>query len=382
MIVRQFRLPAIALVLGGCLALPAARAADPFMGAYMSPSGLFDAKADQAARERSIAENVDRFGQSGLKVMIPFVVSTRKMASYPSQVIADKTYGDWDPVAVMIREGRQRGLQIYPAICVLACGHERLAGPLKEHPEWAVRDKAGEPMGFISPGHPEARKWVLSVIKEVATRYQPEGLLLDYLRYPGNEAQMDPVSQARFDQAHPADKFPRGSSQYKDELKKFKRESLTELVGQISAMVRGLQPASRIAVYMWGPQELTGTRDWKTWAERGYVDMLNLTAYYYVKNKGEQYLQKLEDSFRTVGTILKESGKPVEFTMCLGIKTSHGQIQEAKEIQGYLQIGKRCGVHGLAFFTWDYLQPYLDEVKKAGYLEEFVAGLPPRPESR
>ncbi len=370
------------LAAASCLASAVTQADEPFLGAYMSPSRLFDGKAEQSVRERSIAESLDRFRQSGLKVMIPFVVSTDKKAFYPSQVVADRPYGDWDPLAVMIREGRQRGLQIYPAICVLASGHTQLAGPLKEHPDWAVRDKAGEPMGFISPGHPEARKWVVAMIKEVATRYEPEGVLLDYFRYPGNEALMDPVSQAGFDQAHPADKFPRGGREYRDALKVFKRESLTELVGQASEALRGLRPAPRIAVYMWGAQELEGTRDWRTWAQRGYVDMLNLTAYYFPKNKGEQYLQKLEESFRTVGAMLKETGRPVEFTMCMGIKTSHGQIESAKEIPDYLQIGKRCGVHGAAFFTWDYLQPYLDEVKQAGYLSQFATGLPPRPAAR
>ena len=381
--VYRSELPIVTLFLmTGCFGLTTVWAAEPFMGACMSMSTLVDVKADQATRERSIAENLDRFQQSGLKVMMPFVISSSKVPSYPSQLISGCPYGDWDPVAVMIREGRRRGLQIYPVICVLASEcKDQAVGPLKEHPEWAVRDKEGKPLGFISPGHPEARKWVLAIIKEVAVRYQPEGVLLDYLRYRGNE-EMDPVSQAKFDEAHPADKFPRGGRQYREELKKFKRETLTEFVGQISDMLRSLKPAPRIAVYMWGADELEGTRDWRTWAQRGYVDMFNLTAYYFAKNKGEQYLQKLEESFRTVGTILKETGKPVEFTMCMGIKTSHGQIQAAKEIPDYLQIGKRCGVHGASFFTWSYLEPYLDEVKKAGYLEQFVSGLPPRPVAR
>jgi uncharacterized lipoprotein YddW (UPF0748 family) len=367
------------VMFAGCFALAAARAAEPFMGAYMNIPLLFDAQADQAARERSIAENLDRFQQSGLKVMIPFVVDGGKAAMYPSQVVGNMPYHDWDPLAVMVREGRQRGLQIYPAICVLSCGHKTLGSPLKEHPEWAVRDKAGQPLGFISPGHPEARKWVLAMIKEVAVNYQPEGVLLDYLRYPGNEAQMDPVSQAQFDQTHPATQFPRNGVLYREELLKFKRQTLTELVGQISEMLRSLRPTPRIAIYMWGAQELKGTRDWRTWADRGYIDMLNLTGYYFAKRNGDKYREVLEQHFQEVQSILKEVNKPVEFTICVGIKTSHGEIQATRDIQDYLQIGKRCGVHGAAFFTWAYLQPHLAEVKQAGYLEQFVSGLPPRP---
>jgi hypothetical protein len=128
---------------------------------------------------------------------------------------------------------------------------------------------------------------------------------------------------------------------------------------------------------MWGAQELKGTRDWRTWADRGYLDMLNLTGYSFPKQYGDKYLQVLEQRFRDVSAALKELGKPVELTICVGINTSHGKIREARDIQDYLEVGKRCGARGAAFFTWTYLQPYLDDVQKAGYLKQFVSGLSP-----
>jgi len=41
--------------------------------------------------------------------------------------------------------------------------------------------------------------------------------------------------------------------------------------------------------------------------------------------------------------VLKELPKSVEFTICVGISTSHGN-PEAREIADYLEIGKRHGV--------------------------------------
>ena len=190
---------------------------------------------------------------------------------------------------------------------------------------------------------------------------------------------MDPVALARFEASHPADQFPPGSTQYNDQFVKFKRECLTELVGQISAELRALKPAPRIAVYMWGAHELKGTRDWRTWADRGYLDMLNHTGYSYREQYGEKYLTVLDERFRAAAEVLKEIDKPVEFTICVGISTSHGKIREAKELKDYLDIGRRHGVHGAAFFTWETLQPYLPEVKEAGYLEQFTANVQPRP---
>jgi uncharacterized lipoprotein YddW (UPF0748 family) len=373
---RCLLLACLVLMIAGASALAAApRADEPFMGAYIHLPAWFRGKADEAARQRAIVENLDRFRDSGLRVLIPFVTTTGGQAEYPSQVIPDKVWGTWDPLAVIVREARQRGLQVYPAVCVLACGHNRPAGVLKVHPDWALRDKAGEPMGFISPGHPEARKWVVSVLQEIATKYHPDGVLLDYCRYPGSEAQMDPVAQAKFEASHPAERFRPGSTQYNDEFRKYKRACLTELVGQISSELRALEPKPRIAVYMWGAHELRGTRDWRTWADRGYLDMLNLTGYAYREQYGENYLKVLDDRFRDAAAVLKELDNPVEFTICVGIATSHGKIREAREIEDYLQIGKRHGVEGASFFTWETLQPYLADVKKAGYLEQFTSGL-------
>ena len=367
-----------ALMIAGASAVgTASRADEPFMGAYIHLPAWFRGKADEADRERAILENLDRFRDSGLRVLIPFVTTTSGQADYPSQVIPDKVWGSWDPVALIVREGRQRGLQIYPAVYVLACGHKRPAGVLRVHPEWALRDRTGQPMGFISPGHPEARKWVVSVLNEIAIKYHPDGILLDYCRYPGNEVQMDPVAQAKFEAEHPAEQFPPGSTRYKNEFRNFKRECLTELVGQISGELRALKPKPRIAVYMWGAHELKGTRDWRTWADCGYLDMLNLTGYAYREQYGERYLEVLDDRFRNVAAVLKDLHKPVEFTICVGIATSHGKIREAREIEDYLQIGKRHGVQGASIFTWETLQPYLADVKKAGYLEQFTSGLHP-----
>jgi uncharacterized lipoprotein YddW (UPF0748 family) len=85
------------------------------------------------------------------------VTTTSGEAYYPSELVPDKVWGRWDPLAIIVREAHKRGLQVYPTMCVLACGDKKPAGVLRAHPDWALRDKAGEPMGFISSVHPSAR---------------------------------------------------------------------------------------------------------------------------------------------------------------------------------------------------------------------------------
>jgi uncharacterized lipoprotein YddW (UPF0748 family) len=350
---------------------------EPFMGGWMNVSGLVGRSADMSARERSIAENLEQFKASGLRAIIPFVTTTSGQAEYPSQVIPEKIWDAWDPVAVIVREARKRGLQVWPSMCVMACGSTEPRGILKQHPEWALRDKAGNPMGYLSAGHPEVHKYVISVLHEILTKYQPDGIMLDYCRYPGGEAAMDPVSQAKFDAAHPVDKFPINSAERKEAFRKFKADRLTELVDKFSSTLHALTPAPRIGCYMWGLHELKGTRDWKAWAEHGDIDLFNVTGYYYEKNYGKDYLKRYEDSFRNVAAVLKELHRPIDFTVCVGIATSHGRIEKAEEIDAYLEIAKRAGVNGAAIFTWHTLQPYLPEVKQGRYFDRFEAELKP-----
>jgi len=365
------------LATGGAKAV----AEEPFMGAYVHLPAIAAPSVDEETGRRAIVENMKRFKASGLNTVIPFVTTTSGEAYYDSRLIPKKPYS-WDPLAACVAETRRNGLKIYPTMCVLACGGDRPAGILREHPEWALRDSKGQPLGFISSGHPEARKWVVSVLQEIASKYRPDGILLDYCRYPSTSAALDPVSQARFDEAHPPARFPRASKAYREALLAYKRQCLTELVGQIRQGLREVNPNLRLVAYMWGAHELPGTRDWATWVKNGYLDQLNLTGYAFPKQYGDQYLAVLEKRIRDVTDVLKKIQRPVELTICVGINTSHGRISSAKDIRDYLQIAKRCGVQGAVFFTWTYLQPYLDEVKKSGYLQEFVSGLPPAGELR
>ena len=364
---------AIALMIVGLnLGVPAARADRPFLGAYVHLPSWFQRGMDNAARHRAIIDNLDRFEQSGLNVLIPFVTTTQGQALYPSERIPGKIWSDWDPLAVIVPEAHRRGLKVYTSVCVLAAGHNRPAGILKSHPEWALRDKDGQPLGFISPANPGACRWVVSVVEEIAERYRPDGILLDYCRYPGSEAKLDPAGQAKFEAAYPADRFPPGGRAYKKAFLEYRRNTLTHLVGQISGALHSLKPAPRLAAYVWGVHEFKKTRDWGDWLSRGYLDMLNLTGYSYREQYGDKYMEVLDKRFVDAEAVFKQLDKPVEFTIGVGIDTSHGKIRAAREVEDYLQIGLRHGVQGATIFTWESLQPYLPEIKKAGYFKRFA----------
>ena len=104
--------------------------------------------------------------------ILPDATSTAGDAFHPSGIIPRRVYADRDGFGVLVREAGRRGLRVYPVQCAMSCGGEqRMAGVLLQHPEWALRDAVGSPLGFISAAHPEARKWVAGVSRELAERH-------------------------------------------------------------------------------------------------------------------------------------------------------------------------------------------------------------------
>jgi uncharacterized lipoprotein YddW (UPF0748 family) len=150
----------------------------------------------------------------------------------------------------------------------------------------------------------------------------------------------------------------------------------------ISVELRRQQPGITLAIYSWGPHVIQNHRvaqDWRTWAQKGYIDMVNVSGYCYPKNYGDRYLQVFADRIGGALAINQKLDRPIDVTLCLGIKTSHGQIDKAADVGDYLSIAKRLGVDGAAVFTWAHAQPYLEDINQGGYFGEFEDGLKSRP---
>ena len=344
--------------------------APSFLGTYVNINHLCQTDDPLLVREQTLRHHLDRIKASGIGVVMPYVTTTSGAAFYPSDILSTRVYSDWDPLRLIIKEAATRGLQVYPVACVLACGHEKPSGILTKHPAWALRSPAGRPIGHISPAHPDAKRWVVSVMKEIVARYQPDGFMLDYMRFNNRPMQLDPHSVAllekRFGVAY--------SKLTPSQIQTFKETELTHLMGRISQAVRQIKPTTTIGIYSWGPHVVQGhpvAQDWKTWAHKGYIDMVNISGYCYRKNYAEQYLHVFEKRLRGAIAINNTLASPVEITFCLGVRTSHGRISRAEDVADYLRIAKQVKVHGVSFFTWSYLQPFLATIKERRYLDEF-----------
>jgi uncharacterized lipoprotein YddW (UPF0748 family) len=350
--------------------------ATPFMGAYIHMDQLLKQNTDVTERREAICKALDRFKASGLRVAMPYATTTSGTANYASAIMPTRETAETDPLAVLVTEAHKRGLQVWPVVCVVPSGGEKQPdGILLKHPDWALLNREGKKIGYLSPCNPEARKYMVSVAREVVSKYQTDGILLDYLRFPSQVTRPDPASAARFEQEYPDNKTSDEAAK-KRHLQAFKEQNLTELARMISVELRRLKPGIRIGLYTWGPQVARShnvAQCWPEWAARGYIDMVSISGYCYPGNNGPDYLKVFEDRMREAAHLMKEAKAPAELTLTLGVKTSHGHVNSAAEINDYLRIARRVGIRGVAIFTWSYLEPYLDDVMKAGYLKRFAA---------
>jgi len=348
--------------------------AERFVGAYIDIHRCYDSASSVQERQQSIEANVASMKNSGLNVIIPKSTSSSGAANFPSQLMKYRFEKDWDPLGEFIEQARERDMAVWPAACILVCGHHRPRGILEQHPDWAMRDPEGNPIGFISPAHPEARAWVVSMLSEIVRRYQPDGLVLDYLRYHNRPIQLDERSAAEFETELTA--IPSLSdAERADRLQEFRERKLTQLMQEIHDALKAIDPQLKLAIYTWGPHVIDNHRvgqDWETWVKCGYLDMVNVSGYLYPERNGDNYLEQLKDKLTESRSIATQSDHSVSVTFALGVRTSHGEVTSARQIEDILQAAQRADIDGVAFFTWNYLQPWLNEVIESESVNRFA----------
>jgi uncharacterized lipoprotein YddW (UPF0748 family) len=340
-------------------------------GTYFHPDRVIrrDASADEQLTV--IRRSLDRMQQSGFNSVFPYFTGSSGQAYYASTIHTRKVYGRTDPLAVLTQEARRRGLYVYPVLCVTVCGNDQPAGILLEHSDWALRNSDGSPLGYISPCHPDARQWLAGVAREVIENYQPDGILLDYIRYHNRPSQLDIDSQARFDATVPANTTPEERQRL---MQQFKEDELMKLVQLLRETTRAARTDTRLGIYCWGPHVAKNhqiAQCWPRWVKEEYLDFVNVSGYYHKDKYGDGYLRVFEERMRATVALNRGSGNAVPLSFALGVETSHGKVHSAEDIRVYLREAAGAGVDGVIFFSWDTLLPFLKELDDTDDIRNF-----------
>ena len=144
-------------------------------------------------QKKELADILDRLKDSGINTVL-FQTRIRGTVVYPSQYepwdgcmsgIPGRSPG-YDPLLFAVDECHKRGMEIQAWVVTVPVGKWNGFGckALRlRNKEILMHDKGD---GFINPEKPQAAQYIASICREIAERYDVDGIHLDYIRYPEN----------------------------------------------------------------------------------------------------------------------------------------------------------------------------------------------------
>jgi uncharacterized lipoprotein YddW (UPF0748 family) len=258
----------------------------------------------RARNEQGLAEIFDRLSKAGINTVF-FETVNASYTIYPSQVAPQQnplTRG-WDPLAAAVKLAHERHMELHAWVWTFAAGNQRhnevinapanYPGPvLAAHPDWANYDNrgnmipAGQTKPFFDPANPELRQYLLRLYEEIVTRYDVDGVQLDYIRYPFQDPAAGRIygygkaARAQFQQLNGVDPISISPSQ-RDLWQKwteFRTQQVDSFVAQASQQLRQKRPNLIVSVAVFPLPELERIQKiqqhWEVWARQGDIDLI------------------------------------------------------------------------------------------------------------
>jgi uncharacterized lipoprotein YddW (UPF0748 family) len=207
--------------------------------------------------------------------------------------------GDIDPLAYLVQQAHLYGIEVHAwmvAFRISSSWPPSGNSIVAAHPEWLAVPSAKigtvapvDSVYVFDPGSPDVQNYLTSIVRELVTNYEIDGIHWDYIRY----------TQA--DAGYPADKSyansglerfkriygrtdvppPAGDTDWND----FRRRTIDEVVGRVRAELPDM-PSPRqplrytSALISWGnaPSEFAGSsayglfQNWEMWMRKGLLD--------------------------------------------------------------------------------------------------------------
>ena len=269
-------------------------------------------------RIRTILDNLVKANMTSVLWQVRQGGTAYYQSSYePWGPYAGGTYPGFDPLEYAVEEAHKRGLELHAWFNVFASGNTTAGTPAQEHPEWICRDASGAPMVqniALSPGLPEVREYLNTVAMELVSKYDIDGLHLDYIRWneysstsnlaKTSESDLldgmitenisDEItsegSRYLYDYQHPYSAgVPSGYSAWPD----WWRNSVTDFVRTLQDSIKNVKPWVKLSCAALGNYNWSGWngyyevyQDAALWFNEGYVDQIAGMHYHWTNGAG------------------------------------------------------------------------------------------------
>jgi uncharacterized lipoprotein YddW (UPF0748 family) len=366
-------LPALLVLVGPTAAAAAAATKTP------GKIGVYCNLREESTSPKQLRKTMQDMKAAGIDFILPYTKGTSGDVNWDSKVAPPELVKNREHIGQIVREAHRAGLKVYPVFCVATEGGDtRTNAVLEKNPSWAFVLN-GVRVGYIDPGNAAARKYELDLITELVSKYDVDGLSLDYMRCP-NRVGYTESGRIEFLKRHAVDlaevtsatRVALGTEGGRaaatttttaavairqhpiwPEWREWRRKQLNEFMGEIRTAVDKARPGLPISSYCWGAHTYAGNfetcQDWKTWIEKGWLDWINPSGYRYT-----------DEAFREAAKLNRENvPKGFPYYITIGVKTSHGTLPDVETLRRQMEMSKQAGADGVIFFTWESLRKFL-----------------------
>ncbi len=289
--------------------------------------------------EAGLAQVFDRLAAAGINTVF-FETLNAGYPIYPSRIAPQQNplSRGWDPLASAVKLAHERDMELHAWIWAFATANQRhntligqpqrYLGPvLTAHPTWANRDNSGnvwnerDGKAYLDPANPEVRSYLLRLVGEIVYNYEVDGIQLDYIRYPFQDANRNftfgygQAGREEFKKVAGVDPMsisPKDTSRWQ-QWTQFRVNQVTSLVAEVSQFLRQQYPnvILSVAVFAHPEQERINIiqQHWETWAQQNYVDLIVPMTYSLDTNRLQRITQPLTDPDRLGATLITPSVK-------------------------------------------------------------------------
>lgn len=255
--------------------------------------------------EADIKASLDRLKQAGIDNIFletyyhgKTIFPSKTMQAYGFTPQYEQFVGI-DPLEIWIREAHKRNMKVHTWFETFYAGNQNPDNNpqniLAMNPSWGNKTKkdidlttpsrsASEHNGyFLDPANPYVQDFLIKLLEEIITTYKPDGVNLDYIRYPNCVSSAESANWGYTEFARNDFLMIYGTDPA--ELKKtdmlwqdwnnYRREQITNMVKKAGQLGKRTNTYISAVVFPDRQSALNSKhQDWKTWSTRGYLNGL------------------------------------------------------------------------------------------------------------
>ena len=306
--------------------------------------------------------------QSHLNAFLPNV-SSGGSADYQSDVLplssAARERGD--QMEKMLSAAHRHGIEVYLWRTDFILGNpgkeamDRLAAEGRVCLDPQGKIVGGPDSGTLCPSNLQNQQLEIAAMVEMASKFHPDGIHFDYIRYPGSEACFCSGCRERFEQTigHKVANWPQdvtSDGPLVPAWNDFRRAQINLVVRETSAQVRKVAPGVMLSAAVfsdWDTWARNGVaQDWPMWVKEGYLDFVCPM----------DYTQDVGELARSVAKQRTWVGEKFPLEIGLGAWVS----PSAWHLADLLDTARTNGADGIVFFEYqdrvvtDLIPPLLE----------------------